>query len=113
MRAIELHNLTSSQAKTMVAAPNVFRVQDGPAAATPLILFHDGGGTVFSYYFIDNVHRTVYGVANPRLESGRPWKGGVQEMAKEYCALVRQCVPSGEVILGGTSISLLSLVKRP
>lgn len=33
--------------------------------ATPIILFHDGGGTTMFYYHLGNLYRPVYGIADP------------------------------------------------
>ncbi|TPX18300.1 uncharacterized protein E0L32_011798 [Thyridium curvatum] len=93
--------------------PNL--VQDpmpGTAAsrATPLVLFHDGGGTVFSYYLLEDLGRPVYGIANPRFYSGEPWEGGLPEMARHYIGYIREAVPPGPVLVGGWSLGgLLAL----
>ncbi len=93
--------------------PNL--IQDGlrpPARhdATPLVLIHDGGGTIFSYYLLDDLGRRLWGIANPRFKTGVPWAGGLHEMATIYAGLVARAVPSGGVILGGWSLGgLLAL----
>jgi thioesterase domain-containing protein len=71
---------------------------------TPLILFHDGGGTVASYYCLGDLRRTVYGIHDPRFLVNMPWKGGLPEMARVYVELLRTVLSPGEnVILGGQS----------
>lgn len=95
-----------------------------PHHPTPLILIHDGGGTTFAYHCLSPLGRPVYGIANPRFESGRPWEGGIPEMADTYVAMVRKTVSSPDfpkgpaaatpakarVILGGWSLGgLLAL----
>jgi pimeloyl-ACP methyl ester carboxylesterase len=88
--------------------PNL--IQDPPlpgsSQPTPLILIHDGGGTIFSYYCLGDLGRSVHGIANPHYESGQRWEGGIPEMARHYLSFVRDAVPngSGDVILGGWSL---------
>ncbi|KAK4189113.1 Alpha/Beta hydrolase protein [Podospora australis] len=95
-------------------------IQDGPPnrqpnnpwakRPVPLVLIHDGGGTVFSYYCLGDLARPVWGIANPRYDSGEPWTGGIPEMATAYLRFIRQAVPRGKIILGGWSLGgLLSL----
>jgi len=80
--------------------------------APPLVLIHDGGGTTYSYYFLDLPGRPVYGLANPHFHSGERWHGGLSEMGRHYAKLIRDVVlpDGGPVILGGWSLGgLLSL----
>lgn len=78
---------------------------------TPLVLIHDGGGTIFSYYCLGDLGRPVHGIANPHFESGAVWEGGLPEMARRYLGYVKAAVPDGgDVILGGWSLGgLLAL----
>lgn len=90
--------------------PNL--IQDGLRRrnAMPLVLIHDGGGTIFSYYILDDLGRKLLGIANPRFRSGIPWAGGLHEMATVYANLVASAILSGPVILGGWSLGgLLAL----
>jgi thioesterase domain-containing protein len=82
-----------------------------PTTVTPLILIHDGGGTTYSYFLLGDLGRPVYGISNPRYESGQPWEGGMPEMAELYIQLIRNILPQGgPIILGGWSQGgLLSL----
>lgn len=91
--------------------PNL--IQDPPPSGpgsppTPLILIHDGGGTIFSYYFLGDLGRSVHGIANPHYESGQRWEGGIPEMARHYLQFVKDAVGpeggGGDVILGGWSL---------
>jgi thioesterase domain-containing protein len=77
----------------------------------PLILIHDGGSTVYSYHMLGPLDRPVYGIANPRFETGlQPWEGGIPEMATHYIGLIRQVIPNGKILLGGWSLGgLISL----
>ena len=87
-------------------------IQDPPPTTStsspppiPLVLIHDGGGTIFSYYMVGNLGRSVHGIANPRYDTGRAWTGGIPEMARHYLAFVKAAVPGGgPVILGGWSL---------
>lgn len=79
-------------------------------APTPLVLFHDGGGTVFSYYLLGPLHRVVYGIYNPHYGTNEVWADGIPGMARHYLKLLREVIPKGNVILGGWSLGgLLSL----
>jgi thioesterase domain-containing protein len=95
--------------------PNLIQVGAAPAAAgstfgskaklAPAILIHDGGGTIFSYYCLGDLGRRVFGIANPRYESGERYEDGIPEMASDYLRFVREAVPEGgDVILGGWSL---------
>lgn len=52
----------------------------------------------------------MYEIHNPHFYSGKPWPGGIPEMARHYVGLMRKMVPRGRVLLGGWSLGgLLSL----
>ncbi|OJD36918.1 thioesterase domain containing protein [Diplodia corticola] len=72
-------------------------------APTPLLLFHDGGGTLFSYFLLEPLGRDVSGFADPRAESERPWQGGILEMAEYYYDCMKAAMRPGPVLLGGWS----------
>lgn len=74
---------------------------DSSCSATPLFLIHDAGGTIYGYHTLDDLNRPTYGIANPRLESGLPWTGGVMEMAQCYYAMIKAYRPKGDILLGG------------
>ncbi|EFX00411.1 thioesterase [Grosmannia clavigera kw1407] len=76
----------------------------GTTASVPLVLVHDGGGTTYSYYLLDELGRVMMGIANPRFEAGPPWVGGLHEMAALYADLLVSSVRCGPVILGGWSL---------
>ncbi|PYI12318.1 alpha/beta-hydrolase [Aspergillus sclerotiicarbonarius CBS 121057] len=71
--------------------------------STPLVLFHDGGGTTISYYHLGSLGRPVYGIADPSFFTGRTWSG-LPQMAKVYANLIRTTLTSPRVILGGWSL---------
>lgn len=79
-------------------------IQDGATAPTPLVLIHDGGGTTYSYYLLDDLGRVLLGIANPRFETGPVWEGGLREMATLYASMVAERIGAGRVILGGWSL---------
>lgn len=94
--------------------PNL--IQDGLRNAesrnsTPLVLLHDGGGTIFSYHLIDDIGRKVWGVANPRFKTHTPWEGGIHEMGVAYAKYVATAVPYGPVMLGGWSLGGLLAIE--
>lgn len=70
-------------------------------ANTPLFLLHDGGGTIFQYFLLGPLGRSVYGIENSRFMSGEKWDGGIPEMAREYTKLIKSVVPSGDILIGG------------
>ncbi|KAK0636371.1 Alpha/Beta hydrolase protein [Bombardia bombarda] len=83
-------------------------IQDQPATPwlgkTPLVLIHDGGGTVFSYHLIGPLKRRVFGISNPCYTTGSTWDGGINQMANHYYDLIKKIIPFGKVILGGWSL---------
>ncbi|KAL3471364.1 thioesterase domain-containing protein [Aspergillus californicus] len=98
--------------------------QDGtsPQRRAPLFLIHDGGGTTFAYHCLEPLHRSTYGIFNPRFHSGGSFEGGVRGMGRLYASMIRQtcaeadfhgkCNPDGgvDILIGGWSMGgLLSL----
>ena len=71
--------------------------------AVPLVLIHDGGGTIFQYYMLGPLNRTTFAIASPYFDSGIRPTGGVPELAKEYASAIRNEIGRGSVILGGTT----------
>lgn len=82
---------------------NLCQVQSGPTTGnpTPLILFHDAGGTIFQYFLLGDLQRPVYGMANTHFESGGGWEHGIREMGVVYTHKIRSVIKSGKIILGG------------
>lgn len=74
-------------------------------SSTPLILFHDGGGTILPYCLLGDLQRSVWGISNPHLYDGGKFEGGIEEMAAWYAGSIRMRMPRGKVILGGGSPS--------
>lgn len=66
----------------------------------PLVLFHDGGGTIFNYFLLRDLKRQVYGIFDPRFELDEAWPGGLDEMADHYAELVLS-LTCDSIILGG------------
>ena len=89
----------------MPSNSNIVQIQrkneGADADLLPLVLIHDSGGTLFSYYCLGNLASDVYGISNPHFSSGRPWKGGVRQMAKLYAKFIRSVIPNGKILLGG------------
>ncbi|KAK0619341.1 Alpha/Beta hydrolase protein [Immersiella caudata] len=93
----------------MIEITNPSLIQEGPRVApwkkiTPLVLIHDGGGTIFSYHCLGLLDRPTYGIANPRYYTGEPWEGGIPEMARHYLKFIKTVIPRGKFILGGWSL---------
>ncbi|CAI7647531.1 unnamed protein product [Penicillium viridicatum] len=74
------------------------------ANAAPLILFHDGGGTVFSYYLLGDLNRDVYGIADPYFATINSWTGGIRQMAEAYASSIWDEFTQRPVLLGGWSL---------
>lgn len=84
----------------------ICEVQDAPssAASIPLVLIHDGGGTVFNYWTLGPLHRQMFAISDPAFESGAEWKGwegGLKQMAELYCSQIRREIGKGKILLGG------------
>ena len=84
----------------------ICEVQDAPSsgASIPLVLIHDGGGTVFNYWTLGPLHRQMYAISDPAFDSGAEWKGwegGLKQMAELYCNMVRREIGKGKILLGG------------
>ncbi|QIW98567.1 hypothetical protein AMS68_004085 [Peltaster fructicola] len=84
-------------------AQEIYQGEREDEAATPIVLIHDGGGTVFQYYMLEYLGRRTYAIANPYFESGSKPEGGLPELAKEYVKAIQAAIGNGPVILGGWS----------
>ncbi|KAL2864982.1 Alpha/Beta hydrolase protein [Aspergillus lucknowensis] len=82
----------------------------GQSSHAPLVLIHDGGGTIFSYCLLGDLHRDVWAIHNPKYFTAEPWEGGVDEMARHYIELMKNAGIKGKILLGGWSLGgLISL----
>lgn len=83
--------------------PNPTRLQNATPgnANLPLVLIHDGGGTTFAYFFLGDLKRDVWAIHDPNYWEGKPWAGGMDEMAKHYIILMRNAGIRGKILLGG------------
>ncbi|POR34498.1 Uncharacterized protein TPAR_05300 [Tolypocladium paradoxum] len=93
----------------LVDGPNPTKVQLVPPykranPPTPLVLIHDGGGTIFSYFILGSLNRDVWAIHNPKYFDAEPWKGGMDEMARHYINLIVKAGISGTILLGGWSL---------
>ncbi|KZL81653.1 esterase-like protein [Colletotrichum incanum] len=66
----------------------------------PLVLIHDGGGTSFTYFLLESLHRDVWAIHNPHYQTGEAWPGGMVQMARHYIGLMLMAGLSGPVMLG-------------
>ncbi|KAF3012567.1 hypothetical protein E8E14_002465 [Neopestalotiopsis sp. 37M] len=71
---------------------------------TPLILIHDGGGTIFPYFRLGSLNRDVWAIHDPHFSTSDLWKGGIDEMAEHYMNSIKTAGIRGSVILGGWSL---------
>jgi hypothetical protein len=78
-------------------------VEDGEEHSTtlPLVLIHDGGGTIFQYYLLGPFSRQVFGISSPYFESGSKPPDGVPQLAKEYAHAIEAEIGHGDIVLGG------------
>ncbi|KAK4092788.1 Amt4 [Purpureocillium lilacinum] len=89
--------------------PNPIQVQFVPPykqanPPTPIVLIHDGGGTIFSYFILGSLNRDVWAIYNPKFFDGEAWEGGMDEMARHYIDLIVDAGISGTILLGGWSL---------
>ncbi|TGO45655.1 hypothetical protein BCON_0375g00030 [Botryotinia convoluta] len=85
---------------------NLVLIQKAPRrykSAIPLFLFHDGGGTVLPYYFLESLNRNVWGISYPHLNDGGTFERGIKGMGELYAGYIRGKVSRGKVLLGGWS----------
>ncbi|KAL0936941.1 Polyketide synthase PksR [Colletotrichum truncatum] len=66
----------------------------------PLVLIHDGGGTTFTYFLLESLHRDVWAIHNPHYHTGDTWPGGMEQMARHYIGLMLMAGLSGPIMLG-------------
>jgi pimeloyl-ACP methyl ester carboxylesterase len=76
---------------------------------TPLVLIHDGGGTTFQYWLLEDLNRQVFGIASPYFESGQKPPGGIKQLANDYASAIRTHLGPTKIILGGQDITILLL----
>lgn len=87
-------------------SPNPVQVQFVPSHCeenppNPLVLIHDGGGAIFSYFLLGALNRDVWAIYNPKYFEGEAWEGGIDEMAHHYVDLIIKTGLKGNIILGG------------
>lgn len=67
----------------------------------PLVLIHDGGGTVFGYFTLGSLNRDVYAIHNPKYDTDEIWEGGMDEMARTYIGLLERSDIKQPFVIGG------------
>ncbi|PLN86967.1 hypothetical protein BDW42DRAFT_198421 [Aspergillus taichungensis] len=77
-------------------------LQNGDPESLPLILLHDGSGSVAPYSKLHAVDFPVYGVASPSLAGDGPKFSDLRIMATQYAGVI-DAMFDGPVILGGWS----------
>lgn len=82
--------------------------EQGSSSTTPLVFIHDGSGTIFHYYMLGPLNRTVYGVAYPYFDDQTMPPGGLHQLATEYAEAIRETIGKGSVIVGGSRLLTLS-----
>ncbi|PWY93214.1 ketoacyl-synt-domain-containing protein [Aspergillus sclerotioniger CBS 115572] len=78
-------------------------LQQGADTLPPLILVHDGSGTVEQYRRLSVVGCTVFGIRNPMPTGSVHWASGLMDMACRYAAAIPNVIKSRRVVLGGWS----------
>jgi hypothetical protein len=86
------------------ALEKVDEPEQGSPDTTPLVLIHDGSGTVFHYYMLGPLNRTLYAIAYPYFDSQSMPAGGLHQLATEYVAAIRETVGKGPIIVGGSRL---------
>lgn len=98
---IEHHILFQATASMPAELEEIDKPRDSKSSAVPLVLIHDGGGTIFQYYMLGPLNREVYGIANPYHNASEKPAGGIHELAREYVEAIRKTIGRGPVIVGG------------
>lgn len=75
--------------------------RNNSGSSVPLILIHDGGGTIFQYYTLGPLSRDVYGIANPYFSSGDGDAVSITDLASKYAEVIQKSFGSSSVIVGG------------
>lgn len=76
---------------------NLVLIQQGDSTTTlPLVLIHDGGGTIWHYHSLGNLGRTVYGI-----DTQDTAKKDIPTTAEDYCEMARELPQLKKIILGG------------
>lgn len=85
--------------------PTLIRIQDEEEYSNeiPLILIHDGGGTIRNYSRLRSLQRPVYAIPDPTFNTDQSWERGISQMAEVYSALIQKKLVAGQVLLGGMS----------
>jgi hypothetical protein len=82
--------------------PNPTPIQTAKTSSKlPLVLLHDGGGTTFGYFFLNDLGRNVWAVHDPHYWDATKWEGGMDQMARHYITLIQNAGVRGKIILGG------------
>ncbi|KAF2158325.1 hypothetical protein M409DRAFT_38329 [Zasmidium cellare ATCC 36951] len=84
----------------MSAHLECIEVSDQDSTALPLVLVHDGGGTVFQYFLLGPFYRQVYAISSPYFRGGGKPEGGIPQLAKEYARAIQAELGQGNIILG-------------
>lgn len=81
----------------------VQEARNRPASSIPVVLIHDGGGTIFGYYLLGELHpaRELWAIYNPDHDSAKPYPLTMEEMARSYIQLIETSGIRGPIYLGG------------
>lgn len=99
---IRLHSGASNRSSNPVLC-----IKPGAADATPLILVHPVGGSVFCYHELANLmpsHQPVFGLQLPLDEKGNPMIADVSEMGARYAVALREQFGNQPIAIGGWSL---------
>ncbi|EKG09596.1 hypothetical protein MPH_13350, partial [Macrophomina phaseolina MS6] len=86
----------SSITVVQIQSPEAFNSE-----TAPLILIHDGGGTIFQYFLLDSLRRPTYGIANPWFDDPKSFFGNMEDLASIYARAIRDAFKPGESVLLG------------
>ncbi|EED12747.1 polyketide synthase, putative [Talaromyces stipitatus ATCC 10500] len=97
-----LQDINQDTSFSMLAVtPVLTHLQNGDPSLPPLILFHDGSGTMEYYKKLKNIGSNVYAIMNPILKEDH-WAKSLTDMAHQYASAISTTI-EGPFILGGWS----------
>lgn len=82
--------------------PSLVTIQDDAddTGEVPLVLIHDGGGTILSYHGLEALRRPVFAIPDVTFGTSQSWQS-IAEMAAAYCQVIEEKFIAGPILLGG------------
>lgn len=81
---------------------SLVQIQDDPSfrEEIPLVLIHDGGGTIVGYHGLESLQRPVFAIPDVTFGTVQSWES-IAQMAAAYCELLKEKFIAGPILLGG------------